>query len=219
MPFFDQWDWLSTIPDTEHIGRFIEALCFPVVIWEAFKYLYRWIFGRRSRLEQKLELAEEDNRARAQEISKLHSEKNELSTELENAKSRLPQAAIARADREWRDHNAIQAIRQLERWFEANAESIAIIALRLAKFHISRAVPDPGDHVDRARDMLRLARGASPNNAEAEELSSELDRMNDALQEQLICDADAQIAWNSAMTPRPGAQGDAFLPAVNAFGK
>ena len=142
---------------------------------------------------------------------------NEIRAELDNTKSRLPEAAIARAEREWHDHNAIQAIRQLEKWFEANTESITAIALRLAKFNISRSVPDPGDHLDRARNMLRLARGASPNNAEAEELSSELDRMNAALQEQLIRDGDTQIAWNSAMTPAAGAQGEAVLPAVNAF--
>jgi tetratricopeptide (TPR) repeat protein len=65
--------------------------------------------------------------------------------------------------------------------------------------------------------MLRLARGASPYNTEADQLSSELDRMNAALQEQLIRDGGSQIAWNSAMMPPPGAEGEAMLSAVNAF--
>jgi tetratricopeptide (TPR) repeat protein len=213
----DLLDALPFLPDSEHIWHLIEALAFPVAVWELFKYLYRWIFRRRSRLEQKLELVETETREKTEEIHKLRSENQQLSAELESAKSRLPQAAIARADRESRDRNTVAAVRQLETWFENNAESVTAIALRLAKFHISRAIPDPGNHLDRARDLLRLARGASPDNREVQELSSELDTVNAGLQEQLIRDGDIQIAWNSAMAPRLGAQGEAMLPAVNAF--
>jgi tetratricopeptide (TPR) repeat protein len=204
-------------PDSEHIWHLIEALAFPVAAWEFLKHLYRWIFRRRSRLEQRLELVETETREKTEEIHKLSSEKEQLSAELERARSRLPQAAIARADREWRDRNTVAAFRQLETWFEENAKSITAIALHLAKFHISRAIPDPGNHLDQARDLLQLARGASPNNREVQELSSELDTVNAGLQEQLIRDGDMQIAWNSAMAPRLGAQGEAMLPAVNAF--
>jgi hypothetical protein len=210
---------LPSFPDRQHIWQLIEVFPFLVAAWEFVKYLYRWIFKRRSRLERRLELLEEEGRGKTEEIRKLQSETKRLSTELENARGRLPQAAIARADREWRDRNTILAIRQLEGWFEANAESVTTIALRLAKFHISRAVPDPGDHLDRARNLSRLARGASPENRESQELSSELDTVNAGLQEQLIRDGDVQIAWNSAMAPRLGAQGEAMLPAVNAFGE
>src|SRR5262249_49078996 len=160
------------------------------------------------------DLLEEEIKLNTQQIRKLQSDTKQLGMDLANAREKLPEFAIARADREWHDRNTIGSIRHLERWFTANAESITTIALRLAKLHISCAVPDPGDHIDRARDMLRIARGASPNNLEADELSSELDRMNAALQEQLIRDGDSQIAWNSAMSPRPGAEGDAFRPVV-----
>jgi regulator of replication initiation timing len=138
-------------------------------LWEFVKYLDRRIFKRRSHLEQKVELLQEEVDLNTKEITELRAENRQLSSNLEDARGRLPQAAIARADREWRDHNTVQAIRQLERWFEGNAESITVIALRLAKFHISRSVPDPGDHLDRAHDMLRLARGARPGNVEVDE--------------------------------------------------
>jgi hypothetical protein len=159
----DLLDALPFLPDSEHIWHLIEALAFPVAVWELFKYLYRWIVRRRSRLEQKLELVETETREKTEEIHKLRSENQQLSAELESAKSRLPQAAIARADRESRDRNTVAAVRQLETWFENNAESVTAIALRLAKFHISRAIPDPGNHLDRARDLFaacsrRLAR-------------------------------------------------------------
>jgi tetratricopeptide (TPR) repeat protein len=208
-------DWWAE-PLNQHIWELVEVLVYIVAAWELLRHLYRWIFRRRSRLELKLELAEEETREYAEEIRELRSEKQRLSTELEEVRGRLPQAAISRADREWRDRNTLAAVRQLETWFEENAESIAAIALHLAKFHISRAVPDPGNHLDRARDLLRLARGASPTSREAQELSSELDTVNAGLQEQLIHDGDVQIAWNSAMAPRLGAQGEALLPAVNA---
>jgi tetratricopeptide (TPR) repeat protein len=207
-------DAQSLLPDSEHLWHLV---VFTIAIWEILKYIYRWIFKRRSRLERAIERLEEETREKTDEIHKLNSESRRLSAELEEARSKLPQAAIARADREWRDRNTAAAVRQLETWFEENAESIAAIALRLAKFHISRAVPDPGNHLDRARDLLRLARGASPDNREAQELSSELDTVNAALQEQLIRDGDVGIAWNSAMAPRLGAQGEAMLPAVNAL--
>jgi tetratricopeptide (TPR) repeat protein len=208
---------LSLIPDSEHLWHLIEALALPVAAWEALKHLYRWIFKRRSRLEQRLELVEKENNEKTENIRKLSSEKNQLSAELEQAKGKLPQTAIARADRERRDRNTLAAVRQLETWFEENAESIAAIALHLVKFHISRAVPDPGTHLDRARDLLRLARGALPDNREAQELSSQLDTVNAGLQEQMIREGDVQIAWNSKMAPPLGAQSEAMLPAVNAF--
>jgi hypothetical protein len=213
----DLLDALPFLPDSEHIRHLIEVFPFAVALWEIVRHLYRWIFRRRSRLDQQLELIEKENSEKTEEIRKLRSEKQQVSAELEQARGRLPQAAIARADREWRDRNTVAAVRQLETWFEENAESIAAIALHLAKFHISRAVPDPGSHLDGARDLLRLARGASPDSREAQELSSELDTVNAGLQEQLIRDGDIQIAWNSAMAPRLGAQGEVMLPAVNAF--
>jgi tetratricopeptide (TPR) repeat protein len=212
------WGWLDStiVPDAQHFWHFIEALTLPVIVWEAFKHLYRWAFKKRNRLEEERDFAREEAKEKTKENRNLQSEIKQLTAELERAKGRLPQAAIALADREWRHRNTVAAVRQLETWFEENAESIAAIALHLAKFHISRAVPDPGNHLDRARDLLRLARGASPTSREAQELSSELDTVNAGLQEQLIRDGDVQIAWNSAMAPRLGAQGEAMLPSVNA---
>jgi tetratricopeptide (TPR) repeat protein len=230
----DLWSALAFLPDTaqvqkvvdawraeplsERIWELVKVVAFTIAGWELLgRHLYRWIFKRRSQLEQRLELVEEELRDKTNAIGKLESENKQLSAELERARGRLPQAAIARADREWRDRNTVAAVRQLETWFEENVESIVSIALHLAKFHISRAVPDPGNHLDRARDLLRLARGASPTSREAEELSSELDTVNAGLQEQLIRDGDVQIAWNSGMAPRLGAQGEEMLTAVNAF--
>jgi hypothetical protein len=230
----DLWSALASLPDiaqvqtivdawwaeplSEHIWELIKVVAFIIAGWELLgRHLYRWIFKRRSRLEERLELVEEEVRDKTKAIDKLQSENKQLSAALEDARGRLPQAAIARADREWRDRNTVAAFRQLETWFEENAESVTAIALHLAKFHISRAIPDPGNHLDRARDLLRLACGASPDNREVQELSSELDTVNASLQEQLIRDGDIQIAWNSAMAPRLGAQGKAMLPAVNAF--
>jgi tetratricopeptide (TPR) repeat protein len=212
---FDAW-WAE--PLSEHVWELIKVVVFTIAGWDLLgRHLYRWTFKRRSRLEQRLELAEEEVRDKIKTIGQLQSENKQLSAELEQARGSLPQAAIARAEREWRDRNTVAAVRQLETWFEVNAESIATIALHLAKFHVSRAIPDPGNHLDRARDLLRLARGASPDNREAQELSSELDTVNAGLQEQLIREGDVQIAWNSAMAPRLGAQGEAMLPAVNAL--
>jgi hypothetical protein len=116
-------------------------------------------------------------------LAELGEEKSELEKQLEDAQTRLPGAAMERARHYWRDNNRHRGILELERWFEATGNSIAAIAIHLATYHIKHSVPDPEDHLDRARDMLRLARGAAPGNSEAKETERELDRINAALQQ------------------------------------
>jgi hypothetical protein len=48
----------------------VKVLVYAVATWELVRHLYRWIFKRRSRLEQKLELVEEEGREKTKEISK-----------------------------------------------------------------------------------------------------------------------------------------------------
>ena len=194
-----------------------KAVALVIAAAEIGKYLARLLFGRKSRLVRIVDGLEADVATKAEEIGRLRSDNRRLGADLTEAKERLPEAALTRANREWRDNNQTRATRELEKWFEANAESVTSIALRLAKFHISRAVPDPGDHLERARDMLRLARGASPGNSEAHDISNQLDVVNAGLQEQLIRDGRNHIAWNSAMAPHSRSHGEDFLPAVAAL--
>jgi hypothetical protein len=98
------------------------------------------------------------------------------------------------------DRNQELATGHLEEWIKDNAAGIAAIAKRLASYHIARAVPDPADHLRRASNLLRLARGAAPGDEEARETSAEFDTVNAALQEQILREGDTQIAWNSAMS-------------------
>jgi tetratricopeptide (TPR) repeat protein len=188
-----------------------------VGLWEFFKYGYRWLFRRRSRLEQQVEALEHRINERNQTIDELRATRDRLTAELKAARDELPGAAIARAEREWRDFNQERAVRHLENWFAGNAGSIADIARHLARYHIARSVPDPADHLARARDMLRLARGAAPEDREAHELAGELDMINAALQEQLIRDGERQIPWNSGMARFLAGQGEALLPLVTTF--
>ena len=189
-----------------------------VGLWEFLKHVYRWIWKRRSQLEQQVEALEHRISERNQTVDDLRAMRDRLTAELKAARDELPGAAIARAEREWRDLNQERAIRHLEDWFAENAGSIAAIARHLARYHIARSVPDPADHLDRARNMLRLARGAAPNDREAHELAGELDTVNAALQEQLIRDGERQIPWNSGMARSLAARdGEALLPLVMTF--
>jgi tetratricopeptide (TPR) repeat protein len=204
-------------PVSQCIWDLAKAAALVIAAFEVGKYLLRFIFGRKSRLVRIVEGLEDNLKNKTEEISRLRDQNRTLDAELEEAKDRLPEAAIARAENEWQYNNKERASRELEKWFQANAPGIAKIAKHLAEFHISRAVPQPGDHLDRARNLLRLARSAVPSDRETQQLESELDTVNAALQEQLIRDGNTQIAWNSAMAPKLGARGDDFLGAVTAF--
>ena len=233
--FHDLFGLLSAIPGAadswaavqawwaEPLGQraweIVKGPVFIVVAWDLLgRHLYRWIFKRRSRLEQKLDLVEEEGREKTKEISQLRSENKQLTTDLEDAKGRLPQAAIApRRSRMARSH--IQ-FRRSGSWRDGSRPTPRASPLSgfvsqnftsLARFLIPAIIS-----TERTTCCDSPA-GASPHNREASELSSELDRMNAALQEQLIRDGDARIAWNSAMMPPLGAQGEAILPAVNAL--
>ena len=172
--------------------------------WELFFHrLYGWLAKRRDHLEKMNEALEEEVRLLKHDVAKLRKDLATRATELGEARDRLPSAAIARADREWSHRNPGLAIRHLEEWYDANAASLAAIALHLAKFHLAEAIPTPGNHLTRASQMIHVARGASADSQEAREMSIQFDLVNGALQEQLILEA--QIAWNDQVGREPGA--------------
>ena len=162
-------------------------------LWEFFKYIYRWVFKRRSRLEAELEVLEARVHERNTAISKVRAERDQLTAELLSARNALPGAAVARAEHELRDFNHALAITRLETWFAENSGGIATIAKHLARHHIAAAVPEPADHLARAADMLRVARGVSPADQESREISAEFDTIRAGLQEQLLRDGDALL--------------------------
>ena len=206
-------DWWS-LPLTEWLKRTVEIILQVAGFFEFVRLIDNRVFRRRATLERERELLEFRVKEQNDTIAELRDTQRQSNAELLAARGELPTAAIARAKREFNDLNQEKAIRHLEKWFTDNAASITAIAKELAQYHIVRAVPNPGDHLQRARDMLRLARGASPHDKEVREISNELDVVNAALQEQLLRDGDRQIAWNSIMAGSPGVQGDALLPLV-----
>jgi tetratricopeptide (TPR) repeat protein len=201
----------------ERLWEFGKAVAAILGSWEFLRYVYRWIFRRRSRLERKVERLEEEAKWKDEEIRDLRAKGADLDANLAAAKKRLPELVIEQADKEWRDNNQMRAIRELQNWFDANSNNISTIAACLARFHISRAVPTPGDHLEQARNMLRLARGASPDDRDLRRLSRELDLVSNELQERLIRDGDSQLAWNGDMAPRLGASGEAHRPLATAL--
>ena len=197
----DHWLHLSLGGKVLEIVRLIFEIAGA---WELFgNRLYGWLAKRRKQLEKMNEALEEEVRLLKQDLAKLRKDLAACTTELAEARDRLPGAAIARADREWGHKNPGLAIRHLEEWYDANADSMATIALHLAKFHLAEAIPTPGNHLTRASQMIHIARGASRDSQEAREMSIQFDLVNGALQEQLI--RDAQIAWNDQVGREPGA--------------
>ena len=183
---------------------------------EFIKFVYRLVVRRRHWMEQKIETLEHDVKDKTGALTSLSAQHKQLTADLKEARDKLPEAAIARAERELRDHNQNLAIGHLEDWFAGNAASIAGIAKRLAEYHIAHAVPDPADHLTRAQDLLRIARGAAPDDEDIQTISREFNAVNAALQEQLLHDGENQIPWNSAMA-RAAGQGEALLPLVHTF--
>ena len=209
-------EWRS-LPFDEAVWAFVKLFLQILGAWEFIRLIYGWIFRRRHHLEETIKLLREETDLQRRDIARLGAEKTQLGSDLASAREKLPETTIARAEREWGQANHQAAARHLEAWLTANAESMSPIALHLAEFHISRAVPDPADHLTRARDLLRLARGATPQSKEAHELSGELDAVNAALQEQLIRDGDTPIAWNTNMGRALAGQGEALSPMVDTF--
>ena len=214
-------DFMSGIPGIDWLPPVIEhwwhlplgGKVFEVVrlileiagIWELFvRRIYGWIFHRRDHLERRIKVLEEGKVLHEQEIVKLRADLADRTTELSNARERLPEAAIAKAEREWRDKNKTLALRHLEEWYTANAPSIATISTHLAKYHLAEAIPVAGDHLTRAAAMIRIARGATLDSREALELSIQFDHVNGELQAQLIHDGDRQIGWNDNIGQEPG---------------
>jgi hypothetical protein len=207
LPSLHEW---PTLPIGKKIGESIKLLLEIGGLWELVRFCDRRFFKRRSSLEIENELLARDKVESRKAIEK-------LTGELAQVTNKLPETAIARAQREWRDRNEESAIRALETWFDANADSIGDIALHVAKFHISRAIPDPTGHLDNASRMLRLARNACPENQEVRELWSEFDIVNAGLQEQLFRGENTQIAWNKEMAARLVDKGEALLPIIRIF--
>jgi tetratricopeptide (TPR) repeat protein len=173
--------------------------------WELFyRRLYSWIMRRRHTPELKNEVLEHEAAQKKQEIAKLRADLKQRTEELAHAQDRLPEAAMAKAEREWRDRNKDLALRHLEEWFTANAESIGTVATRLAEHHLAHVIPIPGDHLTRAAAMIRIARGATLDSPETRELSIQFDLINGELQQQLIRDGDTRIAWNDNVGREPG---------------
>ena len=184
-----------------------------VGLWEYLKHLYRLIsngVAGSKRKSRHSKLAPRNATTR-----KLRDEKKQITAEREATLGRLPEAAMARAERELRDFNEDRAATHLEAWFTDNASNLTTMAKRLAEYHIAHAVPDPADHLRRARDMLRLARAASPSDEEIREISGQFDYVNAGLQAQLMRDGDQQIAWDCAMAE--SARGGDVLPLVNVL--
>src|SRR5258708_13673618 len=202
-------EW-PTLPLAKKIGESIKLVLEVGGLWEFVRFCDRRLFKRRSRLEEENELLTQDKVENGKEITK-------LTAELAEATKKIPGTAIGKGQREWRDRNEESAIRELETWFQANAESIGDIALRVAKFHISRAIPDPTRHLNKASTMLQLARDACPENQEIRELWREFDIVNAGLQEQLLRDGNTQIAWNKEMSARLLDRGEALVPIIQTF--
>ena len=208
--------WLS-LPLSGKAVEVVKLFFQLVGAWEFLKYVYRWIFQRRSRLEIHVEVLESLSVERLKQIHALEEEvKRSERARVEEIK-RHPETAIAQADKEMRDHNADLAARHLEEWFNHNAQSIGDIALRLARFHIAQALPDPGEHLKRAEQLLRLARGATPNNQEAQDIFNEFSQVNAAIQEQVILHGDELIAWNSSMGRSNSSRGRDPQPLAMTF--
>ena len=207
LPIVSEWPTLSL---GSKIGEAIKLLLEIGGLWEFFKFCRRRIFQRKTWLEEKNEVLEEDNHNKRQEIDR-------LKAEIFQKTQRLPETVVAKAEREWRDHNEDSAIRELETWFRANGQFIGDVALHIAKFHISRSIPDPTGHLHEASRMLRLAQAASPQSQEARELWSEFDIVNASLQEQLIRSGETQIAWNKEMSSRLREKGEELLPVIQTL--
>jgi hypothetical protein len=199
-----------TMPRGKMIGEAIKFVLEVGGLWEFVRFFFRQLLGRRSRLELENEMLAQDKAESRKTIEKLTGDLAELT-------KKLPESALAKAEREWRDHDEESAIRELETWFHANAGSLADIALRIAKFHISRAIPDPTGHLDKASSMLQLARQACPENREIRELWDEFDAVNAALREQLLHDGSTQIIWNKEVSARLLDKAEALLPIIRTF--
>ena len=95
-------------------GKAVEVvrLFFQIVgAWEFLKYVYRWVFKRRSRLETHLEVLETLSVDRLNQIHALEQEVKKAEHARLTEIDRHPEIAIAKADKELRDHNAGLAAR------------------------------------------------------------------------------------------------------------
>ena len=106
LPIVFKW---STLSSGEKIGEAIKVLLEIGGLWEFVKFVDRRLFKRRSQLELRNEVLEEECNARKKTI-------DDLNRKLAEAIGKLPETALAKAAREWRDRNDDSAIRELEAW-------------------------------------------------------------------------------------------------------
>lgn len=212
--------WLISFPSLtfpQLMDELTEALLKLLGLRELVKYVYRFAFRKKSRLQRKIEILEEELAEKKRELSEANVRSEGLEDALIELRRHLPEFAIERADREWRDGNEEKGIRQLDDWLSVNSNLIAQIGLHLAKFHISRAVPNPGEHLTKARRLIQLATAAAPDSIEIAKVWREFDIISAALQEQMIIDEQSQIVWNSGMSERLSATDERLLPIVLTF--
>jgi hypothetical protein len=221
LPFIDRFvAWLVSLPSLTFPQLFdevVETFLKLLGLRELIKYVYRFALRKKSRLVHQIEILEEELGEKKRELSKVEARTVVLDRTLNEMRSRLPELAIARAEAEWRDRNEEKGIRQLDEWFRNNSSHLAQIALHLAKFHISRSVPDPREHLEEARRLIQLATAAAPNNSEIRGLWREFDLVNGALQEQMILAGESRIVWNSNMSQRGGAPAGSLLAILTTF--
>jgi hypothetical protein len=210
--------WIAQLPWDQKILEGGKVFLQIVGAFEVIKFVYRLIMRRRAHMEEKIDSLEKDLKYEKEDHAKLKEQHNALGEELKATKEKLPEAALAAADKDLRHGNEDPANWRLEKWLEENAAAVEQIALRTAKYHISRSVPDPGEHLRKAKDRLTLARGVAPESEEARELSFDFDNVNASLQQQFFSADGEQIAWNSGMKERlEKEKGEGLLPVIQTL--
>jgi len=207
-------DWVKTIG-----AMLLGAIIAFITSAETIKLIWKTAFRKKSEMTEQLKSQAGHIAELIGQIDGLRADKQRLERRVADELAKHPGAAIARAEKELRDRNESSAIYHLEEWFNGNASSIGAIALRLARYHIAQAVPEPGDHLKRADQLLLLARGATPGDQEARELFNQFSQVNASLQEQMIRAGDDPIVWNAATGKGRNARGEGMLPLITTFRK
>lgn len=188
---------LPSLPAKKILEECVEAFLKILGATEFIKWMYRRVSGRKGRMERKLELLEEESRDLVHTGKQKDTRIAALASEAKEARALLPDFALGAAHKEWRDENQDLGARVLERWFAANSAQIAEIAYEIGKHHIAHAIPEPGEHLKRARAMLTIAQAAAPDGPHSKDLWLEFDATSHALQAQVLMDGEVQVAWNS----------------------
>jgi tetratricopeptide (TPR) repeat protein len=198
--------WLTELPHLSPGQQFkevAEAFLKILGFTELVKFLYRRAFRKRSRLERKIADLEDEIVDQRSEITKKSDQLKAARNELTAIKLKSLEHAMTVANREWQDNNVDSANYALEQWLSGNVDQLTDATLAMAKYHIAHAIPDPADHLIKARNMLQVARTLSPAREELHSLWFEFDLVNAALQKQVFYDGTQQIGWNANMQREP----------------